>query len=120
MNKEFCDLLKMNFGFINVEPSCRDGWFLLLWELCNNIKATNPPNDFESTQIKEKFGTLRFYTTRSIPEIDKLIDYAETESGKVCDWCGKDGTLYDSGGCVRTRCYNHQDPRKVYISNTLG
>ena len=121
MNKEFYNLLKMNFGFITVNPECRDGWFLLLWKLCNDIKASNPPKDFESTQIKEKFATLRFYVTY-IPsdKIDDLINKAEIESGKVCDICGKNGSLYDSGGCYRTRCADHSDWRQnIYNTPTL-
>lgn len=120
MNKVFCDLFRMNFGFITVCPECNDGWFLMLWKLCNDIKATNPPKGFESSQIKEKFATLRFYTIQSTDVIEDLIDNAEIESGKICDWCGKDGTLYNDGGCYRTRCVEHKDSRKVYISNTLG
>lgn len=120
MNKEFGDLLKTSFSFVTVYPQCRDGWFLLLWNLCNDIKNAKPDGDFETTQIKEKFGTLRFYTT-SIrnDEVTNTINKYELLSEKICDWCGRDGTLYTDGGCHRTRCDDHKNAR-VNIMDTLG
>ena len=127
MNKEFCDLLRNNFGFIQALPTCNDGWFLLIWKLCNDIKEhldkmdQKTKNELETTQIKEKLGGLRFYVTSYInADIEKQIYIAENESFNICDWCGRDGTLYNDGVCYRTRCVDHRDTRKVYISNTLG
>ena len=37
--------------------ACGKGWFLLLDKLCNKIKDMN----VVARQVKEKFGTLRFY-----------------------------------------------------------
>jgi len=43
---------------------------------------------FSVEQVKEKFGTLRFYTRNSTKEIDKLIDKAEVRSEMTCEVCG--------------------------------
>jgi hypothetical protein len=100
---------------------------LLIWNLCNDIKVEldkldqKTKNELETTQIKEKFGGLRFYVTSYInPTIESLINKAEEGSFNVCDWCGKNGGVYTNGGWARTRCELHRDTRKVYINNTLG
>jgi hypothetical protein len=57
----------MHFGFQH-----GDGWFDLLWWLCERLepvvdaaeKETGPP--FEVLQVKEKFGGLRFYATTTM------------------------------------------------------
>ena len=45
----------------------------------------------EATQIKEKFGSLRFYTNSSDAAISALIDFAESMSQRTCDMCGNPG-----------------------------
>lgn len=119
MNDKFCELLRNNFGFIQALPTCNDGWFLLIWELCNDIKAQldkmdqKTKNELETTQIKEKLGGLRFYVTSYInSDIEKQVYNAENESFNICDWCGKGGILIDNGGWLRTRCHQHRDSRK--------
>jgi len=70
---------------------CGDGWFDILWRLCEDIEKLTPLEEFEVSQVKEKFGTLRFYTWRSTDEIEKRICKAERESAKTCEWCGEYG-----------------------------
>lgn len=53
-----------------------------------------------AAQVKEKFGTLRFYMTTYDDEIENLICKAEVKSGKTCERCGKPGKLRDSGWWV--------------------
>lgn len=94
----------MAFGF-----ECGDGWFSLLWDLCEGIekelknikKEIEYP--FEVFQVKEKFGGLRFYTNWSTDEIYKLINEAEDKSYTICEQCGKPGTVRD-GGWITTLC----------------
>jgi hypothetical protein len=82
---------------------CGNGWFDVLWRLCEDIEKLNPPEEFEVTQVKEKFGSLRFYTWSSTDEIEDRIEKAERESGKTCEWCGKFGKRRDKGWIV-TMC----------------
>jgi len=56
-----------------------------------------------ASQVKEKFGTLRFYMTTGSNEMYNLIDEAEKESAKTCEFCGKPGKLR-SGGWLLTLC----------------
>lgn len=46
-----------------------------------------------ASQVKEKFGTLRFYMTCETDEMDKLIQEAEHLSAVTCEECGEPGEL---------------------------
>lgn len=61
----------------------------------------------QAVQVKEKFGTLRFYLTRTTPEQDRYVEFAEAMSAKVCEHCGAPGKRRD-GGWVRTLCDVHE------------
>jgi hypothetical protein len=61
-----------------------------------------------AVQVKEKFGTLRFYTDKSTKEQDAYISFAENMSAKICEVCGKPGQRND-GGWIRTLCPEHSD-----------
>ena len=39
--------------------SCNEGWYNILDELDNKLAYLDP--DYQINQVKEKFGTLRFY-----------------------------------------------------------
>jgi len=62
---------------------------------------------YRATQVKEKFGTLRFYMSASTPEMDKAIDEAEYASARTCETCGKKGNLMSSSGWVSCVCPEH-------------
>jgi hypothetical protein len=57
-------------------------------------------------QVKEKFGTLRFYYTGGDDYIRGLVSMAESMSGVTCEECGKPGTS-TSGGWIKTVCKEH-------------
>lgn len=56
-----------------------------------------------ASQVKEKFGTLRFYMTSQTREMDDIIAEATRKSAVTCEDCGKKGKLYAKGWCV-VRC----------------
>ncbi len=92
-----------------------DGWYDLLDLLCGRLQSMTDwnahlPKKFPqtvATQVKEKFGTLRFYTSGSSEYQDGMIDFAEALSGTICDVCGKAGKLND-GGWIACRCPDHE------------
>lgn len=108
--KETC----MYWGF-----SCGDGWYDLIDTLCENIQSYIDNNSSETRvisqvvaeQVKEKFGTLRFYTSGGDRLIDGMIWFAESMSGRICETCGKPATLRNSGWLV-TLCDEHQTERE--------
>jgi len=83
---------------------CGDGWFDILDRLSARISELDP--DCEALQVKEKFGTLRFYHTSGVPAVEKAVDDAEAESAATCEECGKPGQLRGKGWLV-TRCDEH-------------
>jgi len=89
-----------------------DGWFDLIYNLSEKLEAINNKlpegsTKIEASQVKSKFGTLRFYVdgiNKSVAdEVYKLINEAENLSGKTCEYCGKPGKE-TNGGWVRTQC----------------
>lgn len=90
------------------------GWHWLLSAAAGWIEETGVPRGFKSKQIKEKFGTLRWYCsapgdTDSI-QAGRIIEAAEWVSGAVCETCGAPGSVRP-GGWVKTACDAHARKR---------
>lgn len=81
---------------------CGDGWYWLIDNLCDYIFKTD--KTVEATQVKEKFGTLRFYIIGGDGKIDDAIGFAEFLSGKICEVCGSTGAKIRGKGWFITRC----------------
>ena len=62
-------------------------------------------------QIKEKFGTLRFYFTGGDQYTTSLIDQAEIDSEKICEYCGNPGSLDTEKSWLKTLCEEHKQER---------
>ena len=90
---------------------CGDGWFNILNQLMGNIqhhidwKNRNGEVVPQVTldQVKEKFGTLRFYYTGGDEYIHGMVAMAEAMSGVTCESCGNPGER-KGGGWVHTYC----------------
>ena len=90
--------------------ACGDGWATLLDELMEVLVVQEP--DITILQIKEKFGTLRFYVHAAKLTSFDLIEAAERESEHICEYCGKEAKLRD-GWWLKTLCDNcHQEREK--------
>jgi len=103
---------------------CGDGWYELLDNLCKELEAIHIATGIktEAVQVKEKYGTLRFYHTtilfssffqklfRRQPAktwddiIDAVVDKAESKSAVTCEVCGDWGSLCYKGYWYATRC----------------
>jgi hypothetical protein len=103
--KETC----MCWGF-----ECGDGWFPLINQLMSNIqhhldwknKDSEVVPQVTLDQVKEKFGTLRFYFTGGDDYIRGMVTMAEAMSSITCETCGKPGTS-TGGGWIKTACVEH-------------
>ena len=88
---------------------CGPGWFNLLDTLCGSIQSMidyNPHLNIPqvtASQIKEKFGTLRFYFYGGNEYISGMVSFAESMSESICEVCGKPGKLYPKGWAT-VRC----------------
>jgi len=72
---------------------CGDGWFWLIHNLCaaiqSHIDHCHPhPPQVVVDQVKEKFGTLRFYFHGGDDSITGMVNFAEWLSGVICEACG--------------------------------
>jgi hypothetical protein len=88
----------MAFGF-----ECGDGWYDLLDTLCTQLLTLKPANDgknplpLTALQVKEKYGTLRFYVGPCTDEASAVIQFAEEMSAKICETCGNRGRIRGEG-----------------------
>jgi len=76
-------------------------------EVCSRFQSVRP----RASQVKEKFGGLRFYMTTSTDEMDNLISEAEALSYKTCEDCGQPGKPNDDGW-ISTLCEKCRKERK--------
>jgi hypothetical protein len=61
-----------------------------------------------AVQVKEKYGTLRFYTNGGDEFTDGLIRMAEAMSSETCEVCGDKGKL-NRDGWISCRCQKHRN-----------
>lgn len=96
------------------------GWAGILHKLCGDIDKLlddGLARRFKVQQIKEKFGTLRFYWSAdfrnsnkheaTVAELDRLVDLARVDTGVTCYECGEPGKLRSMRGWVSVRCEAH-------------
>lgn len=112
---------------------CGDGWYNIINNLCHNIQShidwSNESNEFDlkynkehpdnprtvraivpqvvATQVKEKFGTLRFYYDGGDDIIDGMVRMAESMSAVMCEECGAPSETRGPGW-IRTLCDVHE------------
>lgn len=98
--RQFPTMFQDTFDF-----GCGEGWKGIIQDLCAGLIALEPTLTVH--QIKEKFGTLRFYIgscpNETCDQVWKMIEEAERKSGQTCEQCGKLGKQR-SGGWIRTLC----------------
>ena len=93
----------MGFGF-ETGPGWRDIIVSYLPKLSKVVKEEGLDN-FIIVQVKEKFGSLSFYTYHSTEKIDEVIHELEEECSKSCEKCGtKENVNFYSNGWLRVRC----------------
>ena len=87
------------------------GWWDLVIETHRAIVAIAP--DYEISQIKEKFGGLRYYIdgvdygSEVGPVVRKIIEGAELDSMTLCTRCGRQGKLWNKRYWTYTLCNYH-------------
>lgn len=96
MKENNSNLLKVSYPTVfreNFYFECEDGWLHLIQEIAKFI--SDRTDKCQAAQVKEKFGTLRFYidcgegTTEELyKEIAEYISAVERLSYYVCEDCG--------------------------------
>jgi hypothetical protein len=86
------------------------GWNLIIKDLISDLIKMGWNK--EITQVKEKYGTLRFYIGEGTDDIHRRIAKAEIESTTICEATGKPGKLRTDIGWYRTLCDEEYDKIK--------
>ena len=121
------DVMKtcMHFGM-----ECGDGWYDLIDELLGKLDliSKNMGVQVIASQIKQKFGTLRFYYDTVIKTdlnvnnyvediIRDVVARTEIKSAYVCENTGKNGTLCSRMGYLKTICKEEADKEGYVPTN---
>jgi len=97
------------------------GWNKLIRDLSLKLEALIlqfPEEErryYRASQVKEKYGTLRFYMIGATDEMFDLIDQAEEDSCKICEECGEPGEERP-GGWIKTlcdKCWSEQEQKQA-------
>ena len=65
------------------------------------------PEDTIVTQVKEKFGGLRFYVSGTTDEFMDEIESAEMRSERMCEVCGNGADIKNIHGWYKCLCDEH-------------
>ena len=105
--------------FLGIYESCMpfglevgDGWFDIIHDLGGKLLDSDPLA--MAVQVKEKFGTLRFYMASGGVSIrgEKVILHAERLSEKTCEVCSHPGWIHNSTGWLLTLCDKCHEERE--------
>lgn len=111
----------MAWGF-----ECGSGWFDVIDILCHEIqhyldwKYKDLSEDERDAmqvvadQVKEKYGTLRFYYHGGDEVVEGMVMMAESLTHRTCESCGCPGKER-GGGWIKTLCDKCDDDRKTKI-----
>jgi len=119
---------------------CNDGWYDLLDTLCYTMQqhctAANTRYIIETdkyefveegdpeyvqvvaAQVKEKLGTLRFYTDGGDASTEAMIELAEAMSGRICELCGSPARRNTDSGWLHTTCTACNLKRQGWVSGS--
>lgn len=90
-----------------VYPEHGEGWAWLIDVLCtqlqHDIDHNNQPQ-VEATQVKEKFGSLCFYTCGCSDTQDAQISLIESMSYHICEECGSTKEIGHTAPWIKTLC----------------
>lgn len=103
--------LKLAIEMDSIEPFLQLGQVSDFWikAAAENLKkkqfrdVPEKMHQVVAEQVKEKFGTLRFYYTGGDGTIDGMVIMAEAMSSVTCEVCGNPGKQR-GGGWIKTLC----------------
>lgn len=85
---------------------CCLGWADIIRDMSikiENILEKTDEIDMHAVQVKEKYGTLRFYMSKMTPEIASIASDTEALSTQTCEVCGHFGKMR-GWHHIRVRC----------------
>ena len=109
--KENYDEIKYRVGKRRYDNIDKEWNKIVTQEQVDAAKATMDEEEAKIpvvSQVKEKFGGLRFYVNGATDEQYAYINFAESMSYRTCEVCSDKGKP-NRGGWIVTRCRKHQD-----------
>lgn len=109
------------FSGRNIGLDVAEGWGEVFTKLCEDIDTLlgDDKRGFHWLQLKEKFGSARFYHQHDSGDdevywkLDELIGTAEDKTSSMCYYCGQPGEADTQLGWVLVLCKEHAAARKV-------
>lgn len=86
---------------------CTSQWHWLIDQLCDSIQSYTDANkkpQVVASQVKEKYGTLRFYYSGGDDYVAGMVWLAESMSATICEECGSTKEVTQTKGWVYTLC----------------
>ena len=121
-NSTFIGSLLKEFPSIyhsNPEITTPSGWDEIVYELsekirtyCDNMKVV-----IHVSQVKEKFGGLRFYYRPHDKNIDKFIAESAKKTFETCQICGEHDSLSNNYGGLSVLCATHKEKMRNHKEN---
>ena len=84
-----------------------EGWNWLIDKLCSQLQWDTDHNKYPqvvATQVKEKYGGLRFYVGGANESQWGAIQFAEYISSYICEKCGSTTQVTQTKGWITTLC----------------
>jgi hypothetical protein len=86
---------------------CTSQWYWLIDQLCSSIQSYTDANkkpQVVATQVKEKYGTLRFYYSGGDDYVAGMVWLAESMSYDICEECRSTKNVTQTKGWIYTLC----------------
>jgi hypothetical protein len=114
---DFFDKLRQDYPLMygkSYDLYVDEGWHPIILALTQQIQARidwsvklgHPINQVKVSQIKEKFGGLRFYYDGGDDCIDGMVNMAELWASQTCEMCGDRATKHTTGW-IKNVCDKH-------------
>lgn len=98
-----------------------NGWYDIVWNMCSKLEPLiqkwideNPAEEDHPAmlQMKEKYGTARYYLSYGTDEMYTITDEAERATETTCEQCGEPGTICGVSW-LYTLCEKHRLERDI-------
>ena len=104
----------MNIDREDAKHMVGKGWSKIIDMLYDELPI---PDKMQVHQVKQKFGSLRFYVGSATQEEYNIIDKAEKMSETTCEDCGEPATVKTLGSywltCLCDDCYDVAEQHRL-------
>lgn len=98
--------IRSEFEFIRSGPEFASGWIDLIIGMSGWLNE-HYDGHWQTSQLKEKFGELRFYHNAGDELTNEIVTVGEWLSHFICEDCGAPGRLRNRRGWYRSVCDSH-------------